>query len=83
MLEVLFDSSEERFRSYDSIVNSYVVDDFFDWPIGGPRSTYSVLKQLRRGGGTFLGTTYSGRCQQPSGARASTLVEGIALQLHV
>ena len=33
---------------------SYVEDDFFDWPIDGLKSTYSVLKQLRRDGKTFL-----------------------------
>ena len=35
-------------------MNSYLEDDFFDWPIDGPRSTYSVLKQLRRDRRTFL-----------------------------
>ena len=54
VLEVLFDSAEERFRSYDSAANTYAEHDFFDWPIDGPRSTYSVLKQLRRDGRTFL-----------------------------
>ena len=39
MLEVPFDSADERFRSYDSAADSYVEDDFFDWPIDGPRST--------------------------------------------
>ena len=48
VLPVLFDTSEERFRSYDSAVQELAEDEFSDCPIDGPRSTYAVLKQLRR-----------------------------------
>ena len=48
------DCAEEMFRIYGSAVKSYIEDDCFEWPIDGPRSTYSVLNQLRRDGRTSL-----------------------------
>ena len=54
VLGVLYDSAEERYRSYESAVNSCFEEDFVDWPLEGPRSTLTVLRQLRRDGRSFL-----------------------------
>ena len=54
ILEIAYDSAEERYRTYESAVNAYFDDDFRDRPLEGLRSTLTVIRQLRRDGRCFF-----------------------------
>ena len=54
ILPILFDSSEERYRTVAEAVPEYEEVEFDDYPLQGPRTLYHDSRQLRRMGLDFL-----------------------------
>ena len=54
LLEVLFDSSEERWRTLSEAVIEYQEVEFEDYPLAGPRTLLRDARQLRRNGMDFI-----------------------------
>ena len=54
VLDVIYDSADERWRTIEELVPEVHEEPFDDWPIEGPRTINYSLKQLRRQGESWL-----------------------------
>eukprot|EP00974_Lingulodinium_polyedra_P113101 10947431-Lingulodinium_polyedra.AAC.1 len=85
VLPVLYDKSEERWRSLATAYDEGVEVDFLDWPLQGPRSAAYIMKVLKRDQLNFLTQSdeWARKSGVPAGSRSVHEHKVLSRALHL